>query len=254
MNLNVIGRLVRSYHNSFSHPRWVGHIARRQLHGYENSPSTEYTLPNCCVRGRNYPYICCSASVLTNCSVLKITRPSYLSGGYLNFYNGLREFHNDRICRHTSGDCPKNCRDSPEDKKKKTLFQNFKQMYRDYWYVLVPVHVVTSVAWFGGFYYLVKSGVDIVAILEKFGLSERWSEQLRDSKAGYLAMTFALYKLASPLRYMVTIGGSTFAIKWLRDFGLIKPLRTNDIKNMYNDKKKSLKEKRRKKKEMKEKR
>lgn len=25
-------------------------------------------------------------------------------------------------------------------------------MYKDYYYVLIPVHIVTSIAWFGGFY------------------------------------------------------------------------------------------------------
>jgi len=40
--------------------------------------------------------------------------------------------------------------------KKLSLFARFKAMYRDYWYVLVPVHVVTSCGWFGGFYQLSK--------------------------------------------------------------------------------------------------
>lgn len=47
----------------------------------------------------------------------------------------------------------------PKSEKKEvklTLFKRFKQMYREYWYVLVPVHLVTSAAWFGGFYYLAK--------------------------------------------------------------------------------------------------
>lgn len=39
---------------------------------------------------------------------------------------------------------------------KLTLFQKFKKMYRDYWYVLVPVHLVSSAAWFGSFYYMAK--------------------------------------------------------------------------------------------------
>lgn len=39
---------------------------------------------------------------------------------------------------------------------KKSLFQRFKQMYKDYWYVLIPVHCVTSVFWAGGFYFAVK--------------------------------------------------------------------------------------------------
>lgn len=43
-----------------------------------------------------------------------------------------------------------------KEEKKLSLFQKFKQMYKEYWYVLVPVHLVTSAAWFGGFYYLAK--------------------------------------------------------------------------------------------------
>lgn len=48
----------------------------------------------------------------------------------------------------------KNDEAQKETAEKLGLFKRFKQMYRDYWYVLVPVHLVTSAAWFGGFYYL----------------------------------------------------------------------------------------------------
>lgn len=44
----------------------------------------------------------------------------------------------------------------PDQEKKPGLIQRFKQMYRDYWYVLVPVHLTTSAAWLGGFYYAVR--------------------------------------------------------------------------------------------------
>lgn len=36
------------------------------------------------------------------------------------------------------------------------LFAKFKLMYKKYWYVLIPVHVVTSAGWMCGFYYLSK--------------------------------------------------------------------------------------------------
>jgi hypothetical protein len=36
---------------------------------------------------------------------------------------------------------------------KLSLFARFKQMYKDYYYVLIPVHIVTSIGWFGGFYH-----------------------------------------------------------------------------------------------------
>lgn len=41
-----------------------------------------------------------------------------------------------------------------ETEKKLSLTAKFKKMYKEYWYVLVPVHLVTSAAWMGGFYYL----------------------------------------------------------------------------------------------------
>lgn len=33
------------------------------------------------------------------------------------------------------------------------LFAKFKKMGKDYWYVLIPVHLVTSSVWLGAFYY-----------------------------------------------------------------------------------------------------
>lgn len=42
--------------------------------------------------------------------------------------------------------------DLPEEKL--GLFARFKKMSKEYWYVLLPVHVLTSTVWFGGFYYL----------------------------------------------------------------------------------------------------
>lgn len=42
----------------------------------------------------------------------------------------------------------------PTDEKKPSLYARFKQMYKQYWYVLLPVHIATSCVWLGGFYYL----------------------------------------------------------------------------------------------------
>ncbi|KAK7864287.1 hypothetical protein R5R35_009545 [Gryllus longicercus] len=131
-----------------------------------------------------------------------------------------------------------------EDEKKLSIFQRFKKMYRDYWYVLVPVHVVTSMGWFGGFYYLAKSGVDILTIVEALGVSNRIPDVLKDSSAGYLAVAYALYKIATPVRYMVTIGGTTISIKYLKEYGYIKPIPpAGKLKEMYQEKKENLKEK-----------
>ncbi|KAL0849426.1 hypothetical protein ABMA28_013717 [Loxostege sticticalis] len=128
----------------------------------------------------------------------------------------------------------------PEEKKT-GLIQRFKEMYRDYWYVLVPVHMATSAMWFGGFYYAVRSGVDVLGLLDSLGVSETLMAPLRDSSAGYFALAFALYKLATPLRYAVTVGGTTFAIKKLTVIGWIKPVPSRErIKEMFQERKDNL--------------
>jgi len=104
---------------------------------------------------------------------------------------------------------------------KESLFTRFKAMYRDYWYVLVPVHVVTSVGWIGGFYYFAKSGVDLGHYMKKVGISESVVDKVTHSGAGHLAVAYALYKVATPARYAVTLGGTTLAINSLRNMGYL---------------------------------
>jgi len=94
-------------------------------------------------------------------------------------------------------------------------------MYKDYWYVLVPVHVSTSLVWIGGFYYFAKSGVDLGCYMRKVGISENVVNKVTHSGAGHLAVAYALYKIATPARYAVTLGGTTLAINQLRNMGYI---------------------------------
>ncbi|XP_068621156.1 uncharacterized protein C18orf19 homolog A [Battus philenor] len=129
----------------------------------------------------------------------------------------------------------------PETKSKKGIIQKFKEMYRDYWYVVLPVHITTSAIWFGSFYYAVSSGVDVIGLLENFNVSENLLSPLRDSSAGYFAIAFALYKLATPLRYAVTVGGTTYAIKKLQTLGWIRPVPSRErIKEMIQERKENL--------------
>lgn len=52
------------------------------------------------------------------------------------------------------------------------------------------------------------SGVDVLTLLQSIGVSESIIGPLRDSQAGYFAIALAIYKLATPLRYAVTIGNN----------------------------------------------
>jgi len=113
--------------------------------------------------------------------------------------------------------------EAPLDDRKLSLWQRFKKMYKEYWYVLVPVHVVTSIGWFGSFYYAAICGVDIIPYLEMLGTPERMISIMKNSGAGYVAVAYAMYKVATPLRYTVTLGGTTVSINYLKKWGLIQP-------------------------------
>ncbi|XP_052888625.1 uncharacterized protein C18orf19 homolog A [Anopheles moucheti] len=124
------------------------------------------------------------------------------------------------------------------------LFARFKKMYKEYWYVLVPVHCLTSVMWFGGFYYASTSGVDVIAILESLGVSETLINPVRDSSLGHIAVAYLLYKIATPARYTVTLGGTTISIKYLEQWGYIKPMPSKArLVQMYKDKKENIQDK-----------
>ncbi|XP_055524793.1 uncharacterized protein C18orf19 homolog A [Wyeomyia smithii] len=130
-----------------------------------------------------------------------------------------------------------------EEPAKLGLFARFKKMYKEYWYVLVPVHCVTSAFWLGGFYYASKSGVDVIALLESMGVSEKLINPVRDSSLGHIAVAYLLYKIATPARYAVTLGGTTVSIKYLVQWGYIKPMPTKAaLVQMYKDQKENLQE------------
>ena len=60
---------------------------------------------------------------------------------------------------------------------------------------------------------MLKSGVDIVGVLEAMGTSEKILNYMRNSEAGYIALSYACYKIATPARYAVTVGGTTIGTK-----------------------------------------
>ncbi|KAI4500405.1 hypothetical protein M0802_004367 [Mischocyttarus mexicanus] len=145
--------------------------------------------------------------------------------------------HDNFVCQRTfkanrhniilaySNDSKKQSNDEsniPLPDKKLSIFQRMKQLTKDYWYILMPVHIVTSIGWVAIFYVTVKNGVDVVAIMEHLNLSEKYLDMLRNSGAGNWAIIYALYKICTPARYAVTIGGTTMSIRYLNRLGYLK--------------------------------
>ncbi|XP_037284650.2 uncharacterized protein C18orf19 homolog B [Rhipicephalus microplus] len=121
--------------------------------------------------------------------------------------------------------------------EKLNVFQRYKKMFKEYWYVMLPVHIATSIVWFGSFYYLATCGVDVVPIMEYLGLPESIISPLRKSGLNYIATASAMYKLATPARYTVTLGGTSIAVRILVKRGLIKPMPTGgQLRQMLRDK------------------
>ncbi|TNN78828.1 putative protein C18orf19 B [Liparis tanakae] len=87
------------------------------------------------------------------------------------------------------------------------LVQRFKRTFKQYGKVMIPVHLVT--------------GVNVVPFLEIVGFPESLVGALRDSTSGYALTAYAMYKIATPARYTVTLGGTSLSVQYLRKHGYL---------------------------------
>lgn len=119
-------------------------------------------------------------------------------------------------------------RETPSEKKEEldplqdksiSLYQRFKKTFRQYGKVLIPVHLVTSGIWFGTFYYAAIKGVNVIPFLELIGLPDSIVDILKNSQSGNALTAYAMFKIATPARYTVTLGGTSFTVKYLRNRG-----------------------------------
>ncbi|CAH2284698.1 FAM210A isoform X1 [Pelobates cultripes] len=120
------------------------------------------------------------------------------------------------------------------------LFHRFKKTFKQHGKVLIPVHLVTSSFWFGSFYYAAMKGVNVVPFLELIGLPDVIVNILKNSQGGNALTAYALYKIATPARYAVTLGGTSISVKYLRKYGYLStpPL----VKDYLQDKMEETKE------------
>ncbi|XP_032149420.1 protein FAM210A [Sapajus apella] len=107
----------------------------------------------------------------------------------------------------------------PLQDKSISLYQRFKKTFRQYGKVLIPVHLITSGVWFGTFYYAALKGVNLVPFLEFIGLPDSVVNILKNSQSGNALTAYAMFKIATPARYTVTLGGTSFTVKYLRSHG-----------------------------------
>ncbi|KAM9415985.1 uncharacterized protein C18orf19 homolog A isoform 1-T2 [Salvelinus alpinus] len=99
------------------------------------------------------------------------------------------------------------------------LVQRFRRTLKQYGKVMIPLHLITSSMWFGTFYYAAMQGINVVPFLEYVGFPEKLVKLLEHSQSGYALTAYAMYKIATPARYTVTLGGTSLSIRYLRKHG-----------------------------------
>lgn len=135
--------------------------------------------------------------------------------------------------------------DGGESSKKVSLFQRFKNAYKEYGKVLIGVHLATSVVWFGSFYYVARSGLDIAPLLQAVGVSSAIISKVTDSAAGDLAVAYVLYELTKPIRFAVTLVGTQHTVRKLRQWGYMEPRKDEDrLRTLAREGREQLQEKR----------
>ncbi|XP_033104590.1 uncharacterized protein C18orf19 homolog A-like [Anneissia japonica] len=111
-----------------------------------------------------------------------------------------------------------------ESGNKLSNWARMKMMAKAYGYVIIPVHWVIAPVWFGSFYLAVKHGIDIVPVLKSIGVSEVYLSKLQHSGASDILQAYAMYKVATPARYTLTLAATEMTIRALRKRGFMKPL------------------------------
>lgn len=122
-----------------------------------------------------------------------------------------------------------------------SLVERFKKMLKQYSKVMIPVHLLTSSVWFGMFYYAAMKGVNLVPFLEFIGLPEKVVGLLKDSQSGYALTAYAMYKIATPARYTLTLGGTSYSVQYLRKHGYLST--PPPVKDYIQDKMEETREK-----------
>ena len=81
--------------------------------------------------------------------------------------------------------------------------------------------------------------------MEQYNLPPTVISPFKHAGLGDIAVMYLLYKLATPIRYTVTLGGTNLAIRYLKSIGYIEPVAPEDsIRGLMRDGSDMLKERR----------
>lgn len=92
--------------------------------------------------------------------------------------------------------------------------------------------------------FVLYRGINVVPWLEYIGIGETIIKPFRSPNVGNIAMAYLMYKLATPARYTVTIGGTNMVIRYMRRTGRLDPIPEGDsIRELYKEGKREIRKK-----------
>ncbi|CAH8612590.1 unnamed protein product [Schistosoma bovis] len=124
------------------------------------------------------------------------------------------------------------------DERKSSLIKRFKDAYAIYGKVVLVTHGVTSCLWFGMFYSLACTGINLLDILHSLNAPGWLSKPLHlgGGTVNTLATAIVFYKLAVPLRYGLTLILTRYLVRYLRLKGKAPQVQENDrLRNLAKE-------------------
>ncbi|KAL8608779.1 hypothetical protein ACOMHN_065516 [Nucella lapillus] len=223
------------------------HTSSDRLHRTSSVPSTRNGyVTNCLTRNHlpPSPSPCCPA-MLSSMNSLPLCQPASLST-LIHTLNYSTDGTKDKPPPPSTQTVRVGGSEPAEEtvpEEKLSIFKRFKRAYKEHGKILVAVHVATSIVWYGSFYVIARGGVDIVPWLESWGFSETLIRPFRAGGLGDFAVAYLMYKLATPARYTVTLGGTNLVIRHLRNRGKMAPKSQEDsLRELYKEGKRKLKD------------
>ncbi|KAJ8729503.1 hypothetical protein PYW08_001084 [Mythimna loreyi] len=100
--------------------------------------------------------------------------------------------------------------------------EKLKRAVKEYGSTVIVFHVCISLISLGSCYLLISSGVDLVAVLKYFNISEGTILKAASSNAGTFVVAYTVHKFFAPFRIAITLTATPFIVRHLRNIGFIK--------------------------------
>ncbi|KAK2509174.1 hypothetical protein MC885_010375 [Smutsia gigantea] len=112
---------------------------------------------------------------------------------------------------------------SSADGRKQSKAQQLKKVFQEYGAVGVSLHIGISLISLGIFYMVVSSGIDMTAVLLKFGFKESLVQSKMAAGTSTFVVAYAIHKLFAPVRISVTLVSVPLIVRYFRKVGFFKP-------------------------------